>query len=401
MRYLFHRPDSDWQFVPFALQSGWPDEFLVQHASVWNLLEPIPKHDTQRQAAVRSLLAWLGCEDVASSLRGAPDEAGYLHVLSNQYWLPLLALNPHLADTTTRLFRPLHSNEVAADVDGAPFATALEIFGPLARYLLHLTPQLRSEVLAFRQRAFPADAFVVGVHVRTELLGEHGVGVFVACTRAAVLNAARAEGAGGRRVVVFVASDSQQTKETVQRILGDWVRLLYCDVLCALYLCFVEGSLSSFIHYCCVQAVSYAAPIERFALQGQQAALIDMFLLTECDALVLSAGSTFGYPPPDICCLTCRFALSLRYCCCRRALCFVGTAGRLACCCCVLCVPTCEFRYMAAGMTRVRPYVVTFQSTCLQEITTEPCVRCPTDVVLVCGCFASVVLQCILCIALC
>jgi hypothetical protein len=159
---------GEWDFIRVALARQWTDELLVPRARIVSVVEPVPRRRPELQLSARQMMGRMGCGDLATDERlSAPrDDFAVLHVLGNQYWLPLVYLNPSNA-----AMRPLF---VPTGGEHHPSAV-WEVFGPLARYLFRLHPVVRQHVLQFRERELRRAQRVIGVHVRTELLGE-GVG---------------------------------------------------------------------------------------------------------------------------------------------------------------------------------------------------------------------------------
>jgi hypothetical protein len=109
--------------------------------------------------------------------------------------------------------------------------------------------------------------------------------VFPSCVQAAIHEvraALRSEPpVAGDDVVVFVAADSAAARDAVRSALLPFVRAA----------CLFGVSGRSLVRQ--VRVVSWEDP----TVDVTSAAVIDLMLLAECDTLVLSSGSTFGFVP--------------------------------------------------------------------------------------------------------
>eukprot|EP00276_Gloeochaete_wittrockiana_P010354 CAMPEP_0184652296 /NCGR_PEP_ID=MMETSP0308-20130426/9997_1 /TAXON_ID=38269 /ORGANISM="Gloeochaete witrockiana, Strain SAG 46.84" /LENGTH=447 /DNA_ID=CAMNT_0027087095 /DNA_START=169 /DNA_END=1512 /DNA_ORIENTATION=- len=161
----------------------------------------------------------------------------------DQYFLPVLMHNPTYGKVLRSWFEP-----------GRAFPVILDT-------LLRLPPGLQNKINIFRAQHFSPSSFVIGMHVR---MREHKFmragqeKLFWQCAK--VLASTMS---GGRNVSFFLAADRDATKELAVAALGT-------DL--------------AFVEY----------PFDRKSEAGMNAALMDIWLLGECNELVLSSSSTFG-----------------------------------------------------------------------------------------------------------
>ena len=137
-------------------------------------------------------------------------------------------------------------------------------------------PEVRSAVTAFRARVQWERFYVIGIHVRTGLLeGNVGWGRFLFrrdLERFVALAQQRARRAkarsGAREVRWFVLSDSEAAKRRLEAAAGgDGVWEYNCTV----------------------------AHTKSMSRSAWKCSIVENYLLSECDYLILTAKSTFGY----------------------------------------------------------------------------------------------------------
>jgi hypothetical protein len=188
----------------------------------------------------------LACKDLMSALA----DHALLHVASNQYFVPLMAHNPHYAADMAALFP-----------DG-------DIFGPLARQLFRPAAAVVAMKDAFKARVGWEGRHVVGLQVRTggdftdRAFGQEDWDLLLACGQAML-----PPGVDPSRVAYFVATDIEWSREQAITQLARAGAAVWE---------FGEFMRSN-------------TPL------GCQQALVDILLLSEANDLLTTPWSTFGY----------------------------------------------------------------------------------------------------------
>ncbi|KAK3238956.1 hypothetical protein CYMTET_51081 [Cymbomonas tetramitiformis] len=198
--------------------------------------------DLSSEEDAQPVMEHLLCTDVRDALN-----ATVVRVSNWDHFLPLLAANRHHAAAIARF---------GEDLSGA-----------LTRFLFRPKASIQASIDSFADEHF-AGAYVIGMHVRRRgwnKLGLTQLDLGLQCARD-MPNADTSE----RPVVWFLATDSDATWNRVARL----------------------------AHTAGVKVVQYPALLTgqgwRASFGGVRDALIDLWLLGECDTLLISRGSTFG-----------------------------------------------------------------------------------------------------------
>lgn len=132
-----------------------------------------------------------------------------------------------------------------------------DIFGTISRFLFRPVPVIQKEIDNFKKQYF--GKFTLGLHVRNiggSKLNANQTNLLWQCAQN--IRSPKEEG-----VVWFLSTDNEQTRISAKSLFKDKV-------------------------------VFYNVPISRADPNGLRAGIIDLFLLSECDDLIVSAASTFS-----------------------------------------------------------------------------------------------------------
>jgi hypothetical protein len=181
-----------------------------------------------------------------------------VRIMTWEYFVPQMELNPYYRHLIRRVFQ--QDSGAAGGNEGI-----VDVFTPLCRFLLRPVSEVRSRINKFKRDHF--GDFTLGLQIRRvgiNKLNETQEDIFWNCavqtTADHILESAKKKSA---TVKWFLATDSPETRQRALEQFGD--RVVIND-----------------------------APISRNNSEGIVNGFIDMWLLSECDDIIVSAASTYG-----------------------------------------------------------------------------------------------------------
>lgn len=254
-------PSFDETFSHLAVEtSGWASRLEAAARDDKGVRESFAAHDDSS-----------GFQDLCSANLLKRPSTRVWRIFSNQYFLPLLLLNPHHYEQVELLAererKPIGSRALAerksignrAITSGAISAPLPAIWRPALRVLLRPAPALLSQIKAWRAQQLRGGGVVVGMHVRS-MLKPDTFGAALTCVKSRL----RAKNSS----TLYLATMHKAMREKFVEELKDVARVVWYE------------------HGVEKQGVS------RHAMDS---AVIDLWLLGSTQEVLLSKASTFGY----------------------------------------------------------------------------------------------------------